>query len=51
MHFIPLTPTWPGKLADIIVVSRDPLTDVTALGRVQFLMKRGEVVKSALAKK
>lgn len=41
----------PGKFADIIAVSGDPLTDVTELERVQFVMKGGEVVKNSLQKK
>jgi len=41
----------PGKLADIIAVSGDPLADVTELERVQFVMKGGEVIKSAAQKK
>jgi len=41
----------PGKFADIIAVSGDPLADVTELERVQFVMKGGAVVKNALAKK
>lgn len=41
----------PGKFADIIAVSGDPLADVTELERVQFVMKGGEVVKNALTKK
>ncbi|HXH00350.1 MAG TPA: amidohydrolase family protein [Sphingomicrobium sp.] len=36
-----------GKSADIIAVTGDPLTDVTLLKRVEFVMARGEVVKSA----
>jgi imidazolonepropionase-like amidohydrolase len=35
----------PGKSADIIAVSGDPLTDVTVLKNVAFVMARGEVVK------
>ncbi len=35
----------PGKFADIIAVSGDPLKDVTELQRVKFVMKAGEVVK------
>jgi imidazolonepropionase-like amidohydrolase len=35
----------PGKSADIIAVAGDPLQDVTALKRVEFVMARGEVVK------
>ncbi len=36
----------PGKWADIIAVDGDPLADVTALERVKFVMKGGEVVKN-----
>ena len=35
----------PGKSADIIAVTGDPLQDVTVLKRVDFVMARGEVVK------
>src|SRR5688500_4059691 len=35
----------PGKSADLIAVAGDPLTDVTVLKRVDFVMARGEVVK------
>ena len=35
----------PGKSADIIAVSGDPLTDVNVLKRVEFVMARGLVVK------
>lgn len=41
----------PGKFADIIAVSGDPLADVTELERVQFVMKGGDVVKNDLGKK
>ena len=34
----------PGKSADIIAVAGDPLSDVTVLKRVEFVMARGEVV-------
>jgi imidazolonepropionase-like amidohydrolase len=34
----------PGKRADIIAVSRDPLVDIGALEDVMFVMKGGEVV-------
>ena len=37
----------PGKSADIIAVSGDPLTDVRVLKKVDFVMARGEVVTSA----
>ena len=35
----------PGKSADIIAVSGDPLTDVQVLKNVGFVMARGEVIK------
>jgi len=34
----------PGKSADIIAVTGDPLTDVTVLKKVEFVMARGEVI-------
>ncbi len=38
-----------GKFADIVGVSGDPLTDITAMGRVVFVMKGGAVIKNDLA--
>ncbi len=38
----------PGKYADIIAVSGDPLQDVTVLERVGFVMKGGQVAKDSL---
>jgi imidazolonepropionase-like amidohydrolase len=35
-----------GKLADIIAVSGDPLSDVDAMANVVFVMKDGEVLKT-----
>jgi imidazolonepropionase-like amidohydrolase len=40
----------PGKFADLIAVDGDPLTDVTTLERVKFVMKGGDVVKNQYAK-
>ncbi len=34
----------PGKSADIIAVSGDPLQDVTVLKKIEFVMARGEVI-------
>jgi len=39
-----------GKLADIIAVPTDPMSDVTALEHVGFVMKGGVVVKNDLGK-
>jgi len=36
----------PGKFADIIAVSGDPVADVYELERVRFVMKNGEVVRN-----
>ncbi len=36
----------PGRFADIVAVSGDPLTDVSELTRVQFVMKGGTVYKA-----
>jgi len=39
----------PGHYADVIAVDGDPLRDITVLQHVKFVMKGGQVVKSALA--
>ena len=36
----------PGKYADLVAVKGDPLSDVTALEKIDFVMKGGEVFKS-----
>jgi len=37
-----------GKYADVIAVAGDPLTDITELQRVRFVMKGGQVVRNAM---
>jgi imidazolonepropionase-like amidohydrolase len=36
-----------GKIADLIAVSGNPLQDISALTKVNFVMKQGAIVKSA----
>jgi imidazolonepropionase-like amidohydrolase len=36
----------PGKLADLVAVGGDPLTDVTELEHVTFVMKGGQVIRN-----
>lgn len=38
-----------GKLADLIAVAGDPLSDISELERVRFVMKGGEVIRNDLA--
>jgi len=40
----------PGKFADLIAVTGDPLADVTELERVRFVMKGGAVIRDDFAR-
>jgi imidazolonepropionase-like amidohydrolase len=38
----------PGKFADLVAVAGDPISDITELERVKFVMKGGQVFKNEL---
>ena len=41
----------PGKFADIVAVTGNPLEDITVMEHVVFVMKGGEVIKNDTAGK
>lgn len=49
-HSAELGSLQPGKYADLIAVTADPLQDISVLEKVQFVMKGGVVYKNVLKK-
>lgn len=35
-----------GKFADLVAVPGNPLTDITEMSRIQFVMKGGQVIRN-----
>jgi imidazolonepropionase-like amidohydrolase len=40
----------PGKFADLVAVTGDPIADIRELERVRFVMKGGQVIRNGFGK-